>query len=91
MSLQLERVSGLTVNQVVIGSSANGLRDFGLSPDCKGNAVLLKFLLMSILLQVLKFNGNGSFGPLAAGASSSIWLYGMHRHGTSSCHEHHQP
>jgi aconitate hydratase len=48
----VREVSGLTVNQVVLGSSANpGLRDFWIvSEIIKGNAISLKFLLMSIHL-----------------------------------------
>jgi hypothetical protein len=87
--------SGLTVNQVVLGSSANpGLRDFWIvSEIIKETHPEISFDVNPSSISIRKPNGNGSFRPFNScwWTPSSIWLYGMHRHGTSSCHEHHQP
>jgi aconitate hydratase len=90
----VREVSGLTVNQVVLGSSANpGLRDFWIvSEIIKGDFPEISFDVNPSSRQVLENLMEMGFRPLIAGwTPSSIWLYGMHRHGTSSCHEHHQP
>jgi aconitate hydratase len=74
-------VSGLAVNQVVLGSSANpGLRDFWIvSEIIKGND--FPFLLMSIHLppSIRKPNGNGSFRPLIAAGGR------LHQSGCMGC------
>jgi aconitate hydratase len=73
--------SGLTVNQVVLGSSANpGLRDFWIvSEIIKETHPEISFDVNPSSISIRKPNGNGSFRPLIAAGGR------LHQSGCMGC------
>jgi homoaconitase/3-isopropylmalate dehydratase large subunit len=91
----VREVSGLTKPSSLRLSANPGLRDFWIvSEIIKGNDFPeISFDVNPSSRQVLENLMEMGAWPFNScrWTPSSIWLYGMHRHGTSSCHEHHQP